>query len=177
MEAGFKIFGDIIMVEIRYLLPEDDLLEISSVYEKSWRYAYKGMIPQSYLDSIPEGCWADNIHKDGRRNLVMVENGKIIGTSGFGRSRWEKYSDHGEIVSIYLLPEYIAKGYGGRLLRAVVEELGKLGFHHALLWVLEENLRARRFYEKNGFIQSKEYRDDMIGGKKVREVIYLCRID
>ena len=107
----------------------------------------------------------------------MVENGKITGTSGFGRSRWEKYSDHGEIVSIYLLPEYIAKGYGARLLRAVVEELGKFGFHHILLWVLEENLRARRFYEKNGFVQSKEYRDDMIGGEKVREVMYLCRID
>ncbi|MDE5933665.1 MAG: GNAT family N-acetyltransferase [Lachnospiraceae bacterium] len=165
------------MVDIRYLLPEDDLPEISSVYEKSWKYAYEGMIPQSYLDSIPEGCWADNIHKDGRYNLVMTEDGKIIGTSGFGRSRWEKYSDWGEIVSIYLLPEYIAKGYGRRLLRAVIKELGKLGFHHILLWVLEENHRARKFYEKNGFVQSKEYRDDTIGGKEVREVMYLCKID
>ena len=165
------------MVEIRYLLTEDDLSEISSVYEKSWKYAYKDIIPQSYLDSIPEGCWTDNIHKDGRSNLVMVEDGKIIGTSAFGRSRWAKHSDYGEIVSIYLLPEYIAKGYGRRLLSVVMDELGKRGFCHILLWVLEDNYRARSFYEKNGFIQSEEYRDDTIGGKEVREVMYLYKIN
>lgn len=45
-------------MEIRYIMPIDDRRMISKVYEESWRSAYKGIIPQEYLDSIPEGRWA-----------------------------------------------------------------------------------------------------------------------
>ncbi|SDB47607.1 Acetyltransferase (GNAT) family protein [Ruminococcaceae bacterium FB2012] len=161
-------------MEIRYINSSDDLTEISNVYEESWKYAYKGIIPQSYLDSIPKGRWADSITRPGMSNLVMTENGRIIGTAGFCRSRWESRSDHGEIVSIYLLPGYIGKGYGGQLLQRCMDELRKQGFSRLLLWVLEENVRARRFYEKNGFICSEEYMQDNIGGKDLREVMYTC---
>ena len=39
---------------IRYLQQEDDLLEISNIYECSWKYAYRDIIPQDYLNSIPK---------------------------------------------------------------------------------------------------------------------------
>ena len=42
-------------MEIRYLTPEDDPLAVSNIYESSWKYAYRGIVPQSYLDSIPAG--------------------------------------------------------------------------------------------------------------------------
>ena len=38
--------------------------------------------------------------------------------------------------------------------------------------LLEENSRARRFYEKNGFTCSGEFMNDTIGGKELREVMY-----
>jgi ribosomal protein S18 acetylase RimI-like enzyme len=160
-------------MEIRYLNENDDLFEISSIYENSWKYTYRGMIPQEYLDSIPSGRWAERIQKNGMKNLVMTENGKIIATAGFCRSRWEKYTDYGEIVSIYFLPEYIGKGCGRCLLEACMRELSMLGFNHVLLWVLDENRRARRFYEKNGFIPTDEYLDNIIGGKTIREIMYI----
>ena len=159
-------------MEIRFLSPEDALSEVSSIYEKSWKYAYQGIIPQDYLDSIPEGRWADRITNAGMHSLVMTDGGRIIGTAGFCRSRWEQYPDFGEIVSIYFLPEYIGKGYGTQLLNRCTEELNKLGFSKILLWVLEENTRARAFYERNGFLCPGDCRDDMIGGKKLREVMY-----
>lgn len=160
-------------MEIRYIYPDDDLLEISNIYEKSWKYAYKGMIPQEYLNNIPKGRWAKGITKDGMHNLILIENGLIIGTASFCRSRWEKYSDFGEIVSIYFLPDYIGKGYGNRLLKRCIEELYNFGFTKLLLWVLEDNIRARLFYEKNGFHCSNEYLNDTIGGKELREVMYI----
>ena len=43
------------MMKIRYLVPSDDRKAISSIYEISWKYAYAGIIPQDYLDQIPEG--------------------------------------------------------------------------------------------------------------------------
>lgn len=159
-------------MEIRFINQNDDLLEISNIYECSWKYAYKNIIPQEYLDSIPKGRWANSITKEGMFNLVIIENGLIIGTSGICRSRWKQYSDYGEIVSIYFLPEYMGKGFGNHLLKRCIEELKRLGFDRILLWVLEDNIRARKFYEKNGFVCSDEYLNDNIGGKEIREVMY-----
>jgi len=160
-------------MEIRYLLQKDDLYEVSYVYEKSWKSAYKNIIPQEYLDSIPVGRWAKSVNKSGMHNLVATENLNIIGTCGFCRSRWEKYSDFGEIVSIYFLPEYTGKGFGRIMLDKAIAELKKMGFESVLLWVLEDNATARRFYEKYGFVFSGEYMNDVIGGKKLREMMYI----
>ena len=150
-------------MEIRYVRPDDSLLAISNIYERSWKYAYQNIIPQDYLDSIPTGRWANSITKNGMN-------------AGICKSRWENYRDYGEIVSIYFLPEYIGKGYGASLLEKCVEELKNLGFDRILLWVLEENSRARSFYERNGFTCSGEYMNDTIGGKELKEVMYtyLC---
>lgn len=160
-------------MEIRHITQNDNPLEISKIYESSWKYAYKGMIPQDYLDSIPMGQWANSISKVGMNNLVLIENGMMIGTASFCKSRWEKYRDYGEIVSIYFLPDYIGKGYGRLLLNRCIEELKQCGFRKVLLWVLEDNHRARKFYEKNGFICSEIFMDDNIGGKDIREVLYV----
>lgn len=160
-------------MEIRYLSSEDDLHDLSSVYEKSWKFSYKEILPQNYLDSIPAGQWAESVKRKGMYNLVVTENGQIIGTCSFCHSRWEKYSNYGEIVSIYFLPEYIGKGFGKCLLEKAVAELKKMKYKSIILWVLEKNFRARNFYEKNGFIFSGEHMDNIIGGKEVREVMYI----
>lgn len=159
-------------MEIRYINQSDNLLEISNIYESSWKYAYKDIIPQDYLDSIPTGRWANSINRIGMNNLVVIENGNIIGTASFCKSRWEQYSNYGEIVSIYFLPAYMGKGYGQHLMKKCIEELNVLGYDNILLWVLEDNQRARRFYEKNGFTCSDIILNDNIGGKELREIMY-----
>ncbi len=160
-------------MEIRFLSSKDSLPDISNIYESSWKYTYKDIIPQHFLESIPKGKWAGSITKEGMHSLVMTEQGRIIGTATFCQSRWAQYPDYGEIVSIYFLPDCIGKGYGRHLLNRCTEELNRIGFQKILLWVLEDNQRARRFYEKNGFRCTGEYRNDVIGGKPLREVLYL----
>ncbi len=160
-------------MEIRYIDKNDDPFEISDIYEQSWKYAYKGIIPQEYLDSIPRGRWVNGIGKPGNTDLVMEDNGRLIGTSRICASRWERYKDFGEIVSIYLLPGYIGKGYGRMLMERCTSELLSSGYDRLMLWVLEGNTRARRFYEKAGFVCTDEYLDDNIGGKALREVMYI----
>jgi len=88
----------------------------------------------------------------------MMESGIMVGTSCICRSRWESHADYGEIVS-----------------DRAVEELERRGFEKILLWVLEDNGRARRFYEKHGFVCSKKCKDERLGGKKLREVMYEYR--
>ena len=95
---------------IRIMTRYDNKFAISRVYEESWKYAYKNIIPQSFLDSISTGKWASNLDKNGRKTLIMLENNEIIGTSSFCKSRFSEFQGMGEIISIYLLPQYIGKG-------------------------------------------------------------------
>ena len=162
-------------MEIRYLSEQDSLYEVSNVYEQSWKYAYKGIIPQEYLDAIPAGRWANVGLKSKMSNLVALEDRCIIGTLGFCKSRWEAYDGYGEIVSIYLLPQYMGKGYGSALLECALDGLGRLGFRQVLLWVLEDNMRARAFYEKCGFTPTEEYMTESFAGRELREQLYILR--
>ena len=160
-------------MEIRYLSETDDRMKISRIYEESWRYAYRGIIPQDYLDAIPKGNWTKVFSIPGWQTMVCLEDGKYIGTSSFCKSRFEQYQDVGEIISLYLFPNFIGKGYGRRLLETVISELEKQGYREVFLWVLEENARARTFYENCGFLKTEDYLSDNIGGKELREVRYV----
>ena len=108
--------------------------------------------------------------------MVCTDNGKIIGTGSFCRSRFPQYPDAGEVISIYFLPDFTGKGYGRKLLQAMLDELTKQGFTEAFLWVLEENERARRFYEQVGFSVTGDCLEDNIGGKDLREIRYVIRL-
>ena len=162
-------------MEIRYITESDNRDAISRIYEESWKHAYRGIVPQEFLDDLPESRWVEKIGTPGWYKMVCIENGEYIGTSGFGRSRFEEYPDSGEVISIYFLPDYMGKGYGSKLMDAVMNELRKQGYKEVFLWVLEDNSRARRFYENYGFRCADEYMDDNIGGKDLREVRYVYR--
>ena len=164
-------------MEIRYMTASDDRRAVSRIYEESWRRACRGIVPQAYLDAIPEGRWVKNLDIPGWSVMLCLEGGEPIGTGSFSRSRSERYPDSGEVISIYLLPEYWGKGCGGPLLEAMVTELEKQGYSEAFLRVLEENERARRFYEKHGFSRAGETTETVIGGKALREIRYVRRRD
>jgi len=159
-------------LEIRYINSMDDRNMLSKIYEQSWRKTYRGIIPQNYLDAIPKGHWNKNFDIPGWNTVVCIKDGEYIGTSSFSKSRFDKYPDSGEIISIYLIPEYIGKGYGSKLLEFAIKELKDQRFKDVFLWVLEENFRARKFYENNGFVYDGDYINNKIGGKKLREVKY-----
>ena len=160
-------------MEIRYILPTDNRMTISNIYEESWKCAYKGIIPQDYLDSIPEGRWSSSVDNPDWKTLLCIEDGKIIGTCSFCISRFEQFHNWGEIISIYLLPNYIGKGYGKALMKSALSALKMQGYEKILLWVLEENIRARHFYEQSGFSPTDDFINDTIGGKELREIRYI----
>lgn len=164
-------------MEIRLINEHDDLSAVGNVYEESWKSAYKGIIPQSYLDGLNKSDWIKNLNNPARRSLIMLDRDKIIGTSSFSASRSDDMAGYGEIISIYLLPEYIGRGYGKQLLQAAIDGLKQMGFHDIFLWVLEENVRARKFYEKSGFKSNGKRLNDNIGGRDLTELQYVCRFN
>ncbi len=61
-------------------------------------------------------------------------------------------------------------------MEAVLSELKTQGYKNVFLWVLEENVRARAFYERFGFVPTGDFLNDNIGGKDLREVRYAYQI-
>ncbi|MFL5026921.1 MAG: GNAT family N-acetyltransferase, partial [Microvirga sp.] len=72
---------------------------------------------------------------------------------------------------IYLLDKIKRQGVGRRLMRGVLDHLSGHGFRSAGLWVLKENLPARRFYEALGGTAGAEQSFDL-RGQMVVEVAY-----
>ena len=149
--------------------------DFAHVHCASWKAAYKDIIPPEELAKFtdPVRCTAmfEKILGAGTgRNLIAYDGDCPCGVCSFGASRDKDLQDAGEVVAIYTLEEYWGKGLGKVLMDAGVEALRAEGFQSILLWVLEENHRARHFYEKYGFVFDGTYKDSGLGN--TQEVRY-----
>ena len=101
--------------------------------------------------------------------LSDLYDGVIAGFCAVGPSIEE---DWGEVYAIYLDPDRWGQGVGRALLAAGERALLDDGQWQALLWVLDRNVRAREFYERQGWVPGKPIRIENIGGADVNEARY-----
>ena len=134
-----------------------DVHDVASVRVFSWQAAYRNIIPDDYLSNMDIEKQAERF-KNGLEKYKDVSffvaeiDGKIIGNIAFSKCRDDDKPISGEVIAIYLLSEYWNMGYGKTIMDFAIKNLGELGYSEVCVWVLEDNLRARKFYEKYGFI-------------------------
>lgn len=163
-------------MEIRRMKIEE-VNDVSRIYARSWKAAYRGIVPQDYLDGLPELRWTALLAENPSKSYVLIDGGRLAGTSSISPARDEKMAGWGEIISLYLLPEYFGRGHGRALLDFCVNELRAAGYAHIYLWTLEKNTVARTFYEKAGFKHDGEKITCSIGGESLTEVRYIYLIN
>ena len=84
--------------------------------------------------------------------LVAELDGRVVGSAFWGPARdGDPTNDLAEVYAIYLDPDALGRGIGRSLFAATVDAVVASGFSSAVLWVLESNGRARRFYEAAGW--------------------------
>ena len=164
------------------VLPKEnkpDVSGIACVHVRSWQVAYRGHVPDDFLESLDvekrASMWRE-VAQDPRKIIVVAEESEanIVGFSALSPSR-DPDADPGtaEVSAIYVHPEKWAKGIGQALLAASLTEVRKREFNQLTLWVLAANQQARSFYEKFGFIQDGATKDDdRWGSFVIREVRY-----
>jgi ribosomal protein S18 acetylase RimI-like enzyme len=107
------------------------------------------------------------------RTIVADLDGEIVGHSTFGPRRdGPDKLDDAEIYSIYVSPEHWSTGTGRALMDEALARLRASGVRTVRLWVLDDNPRARRFYERAGFATDGEAKTDDFLGVAVAEVRY-----
>jgi len=148
-------------VLIRPGTPED-AETTADVHVRSWAAAYtlRGPTLEQRLD----------LHRRSPPSLVAEVDGSIVGFVGVGPSR--DSDAHGELYTIYVDPAHWGTGVGRELIRAGEERMRELGYRHVVLWVLDVNARARRFYEMAGWAADGERRTIEFVGQSIPEVRY-----
>lgn len=163
-------------MQIRRLASSDNLRDVAQVYVRSWQDAYRGIVPQAYLDALASGSWMATLAGCVDRTWAVYEGGAVVGVCTYGPARDKAFTGWGEVVSIYVLPEWAGKGIGHALLEAALGSLRDEGFHSVYLWVLEDNHRARTFYERQGFAPNGDVMDVEVGGAFLRDLRYVKQL-
>jgi ribosomal protein S18 acetylase RimI-like enzyme len=158
-----------------------DVPQIAVVHVRSWQGAYRGLLPQAYLDGLHPaqraGQWGRLLAamNDGRSGvLVADEGGDLLGFVAYSASRDDDADAGrvGEIDAIYLRPSAWGQGIGRRLMGAGLARLAAAKFEQATLWVLDSNVRARRFYEAGGWVADGTGKVDESHGFPIAEMRY-----
>ncbi len=143
---------------VRQAVPED-ADAIAAVHIQSWQAAYRGLLPDQFLDNLSQELqrrsqfWRTEIAtpRTDKHEVWVVQTGKQLdGFAGIGPGR-DSDSDTGELYAIYVHPNRWQTGLGRALLRQATHRLEGHGYSTAFLWVLASNARARRFYEIAGW--------------------------
>lgn len=150
---------------------DNDIEAVRQLYISGWQNAFKGIVPQDYLDHMNLDGWAPT--PEGA--YILTDGKSILGTSSISAARDDSFKGWGEIISIYVLPELIGKGYGHILFVFAREKLLELGYSQIYLTVFEDNIRARKFYEKHEFFWNGERLPLNVGGKDLIELRYVFK--
>jgi ribosomal protein S18 acetylase RimI-like enzyme len=157
---------------IRPAVP-DDARQISRVHVISWQTAYRGVFPDDWLDALTveerEPWWQRLLADADTATLVAAVGETVVGFAQLGPDRDDQ--SRGEIRAIYLEPEVWRRGIGQALMIASEETLAER-YALAVLWVLDRNERARRFYEAVGWATDGATKQDVIFGRAATEVRY-----
>ncbi len=138
---------------------------ITDVQVASWRAGYAHVFPDSVLydddfDASRRSFWNQWRFAPGHRVAVAVDrfgdDDRIVGFASYGpeRERARGFTGRGEVWAFYLEPEVWGSGVADELMKHTETRLRAEGFGSAVLWVLDDNPRARRFYEKLGWAAS-----------------------
>lgn len=136
----------------------EDVGAVARIHVDTWRTSYAGIVPAAFLAGLSyaarEQAWSQTLSADLPTASMLVaetEAGEVVGFVAYGAPEREgSQAYRGEISAIYVLEEYQRKGIGRRLFLGAVQHFSTHGINSLHLWVLTENLPARRFYKIMG---------------------------
>lgn len=136
-----------------------DAHAIAVVHVASWQKIYEGKIPAKMLNTLSiterERQWFDLLSQEVKILLIERDN-RIVGFASLCAARDLVFAASltGEISALYLYPCVWRQGLGTKLCSAAISELKNKGFSEVILWVLNSNQQARKFYSSMGFVEN-----------------------
>lgn len=157
---------------------KEDVMAISRIHVDGWKYAYKGILPEDFLQNRSYDEQRDKwnnryFNNKNTTELVLVaenDEGAVIGFISVDTVSNIEGID-GSIGALYIDESNNNKGYGTALFKAAVEILKDQGSRSFVLTAFKENKKACSFYERLG---GKPYKEKIcnFGGAEVIGIGY-----
>ena len=130
---------------------------LAYIQTESWKKAFAGILSSEELERYTdihkaEAMYARVLENPASRGVLLTVDRKPHCLALWGKSRENDMPDYAELICIHSLQENWGRGYGSVVMNHVLDQLQKEGYKKVMLWVFEENTRARKFYEKHGFV-------------------------
>ena len=167
MEADMTT--DVIVRPVR----DVDAEALGRVHATCWHETYDHLISKAALERVSPRRLAElwthwAVQGPEFRMSAALGDGEIVGFVGSGPARDRDAPRPRELYFIYLLDAYHGTGIGQRLFNAAIEP-----DEPAYLWVAEDNPRAHRFYQRNGFHLDGSSHTEPFLGETLTEVRFV----
>ena len=134
------------------IVPCADAGVIAALHQAPVAVAYREYFPDSPPPTVAElrAIWAKRLADPTAVALAACRGGRPAGSV---MARADPDFPGGQLVGLHVLPSEWGKGIGSGLHDAALAVLSEAGYHDAGLWVIAENNRARRMYERRGWVR------------------------
>jgi GNAT superfamily N-acetyltransferase len=133
-----------------------DASAIARVRIDTWRTAYRGLVPDAYLDAMDVeqsvALWQRVLDADAPNASVFVaaHAGEVIGFAAANRLAEPRHGLDAELSAVYVRREWQRAGIGRQLVLAAARAQRASGATGLIVWSISGNKPARAFYEALG---------------------------
>lgn len=154
---------------------------IASLHTESWRDAYRGILPDLYLDGQifdeRTNLWRSRFSSLSSDRFLVVLAESFGGPVGFACVLLDEDPQWGPCLdNLHVLPKYRSRGVGqllfGRSAQWVMSKEPRWSIH---LWVFEANVGARRFYDALGREVIEHQKKEVLKGIEISSILYVWR--
>ena len=155
-----------------------DAVAIAQLHTRSWQTAYRGILSDDFLHGpLPENrrvLWHTRLAEPERADQFVLVDEQGGAIRGFACAFLEADPEWGCLLdNLHVLPDLKGKGLGRQLMTAVAGQVWRSNPYGRLhLWAYEENLSARRFYERLGGVITLRHAEPALDGTEVNAVRY-----
>lgn len=158
-----------------------DTERIAFIHAESWRSTYRGILSDEFLDKAVwderRAFWQKRMREPGaeqRLILLACEKNEVLGFLCLyldADPRWDALLDN-----LHIVPGMRGRGFGSMMMsHAAAWVLQQRPGSGMYLWVYEQNLEARGFYENLGGLQGETLLKRTAEGKQVPALRYVWR--
>ena len=143
-----------------------DEATLAFIQTESWKAGFKDILSADILKRYTQMDKATAMYRYlleqniGNGYLMKVDERSHC-IAWWAATRESDMPGYAELICIHSLQDQWRKGYGSKMIDAVMHDIARAGYSKVMLWVFEDNTRARRFYESLGFTANGKTKNDM----------------
>jgi GNAT superfamily N-acetyltransferase len=155
-----------------------DAVAIAQLHTESWQSAYRGILRDDFLEGpLAENrrrLWQTRLSDCKRADQFVLVDAHGGAIRGFACAFLDADPVWGCLLdNLHVVPDLKGQGLGRQLMTAVAERVWLSNPSSRLhLWAYEQNLVARRFYERLGGVSDERHAELALDGTQVNAVRY-----